>query len=665
MTLSIFNYNTGNSFTDSLLSILTVCFIIGAIPAIFKYLASRIGSSDKQNWTKTSNPVENYETEMSKYFYTKEVRFRVLVRTLPIQSLLIIGFILMLIGTSIDHENTFNVGATMFLLFFVVYGVQFYRNGGWHNAGMAFDKYAAKYKPREYVTETHYEWEEGREHDKRIIGEYTYDKNAFENFITFLLNLPILAIKLSMSVTYIILFITDDLIMTVKYTVFYAFQKKASRKRAIRHYEELIEYSAKNGILIPQRIYENEDMNKIPYEINARYLEASYQSVKRGDESFLLFITDSSDPTHYLTCNVIKKITSAEILENKTLYVYETESSRIYISIVTSTHDTSSEGFLPLVIPFELSSDWQEPGTLSEDIIQIYEGAQSVYLRHMIENESPDTEVNIAVFDRENGTGVSASVKLSNIVLGEGDERFTYQITNFTPLCSAGIGTDARNNDSDYGHESDDYSHGDDGYDDDYGRRDYGNSTEHDRGASRPEQFTNPPKKSSVLFGLVKFAAIILSIYQIVRYIASLSSATLDTVKIPYTALLLFGAVMLISAFQKSARMIYGKGLPMWRKTGVFIFNLLFFAFPFALVSLYVFLIKPVYLEAYNHIDMLSSFELQLLSALESFGEHLGTLVQNGQTLFAALTIASPIIIWGVLSLIPKLFAKEINKKRK
>ena len=208
MTLSIFNFNTGNDFFDTLLNILSICFLIGAIPAIFKYLVKRIGSaaSNKQNWSKTSNPLENYETEICKYYYTKEIRRCVLIRTLPIQLLLFVGIALMIIGTYTDNGQLGAWGAGLFMLFFGVYGYQFYHNGGWNDAGKAFDCYAAKYKPKEYVTETTYEWEYGREWDKKVRHEHTYDKNAFDNFLTFLINLPILIMKISMSVTYIALF---------------------------------------------------------------------------------------------------------------------------------------------------------------------------------------------------------------------------------------------------------------------------------------------------------------------------------------------------------------------------------------------------------------------------------------------------------------------------
>ncbi len=661
MTLSIFNFNTGNDFFDTLLNILSICFLIGAIPAIFKYLVKRIGSAldNRQDWSKTDNPLENYETELSKYYYTKEIRFRVLIRTLPIQLLLFAGLIMMIVGINIGNDNTTAIGLLLFLSFFCVYGFQFYRNGGWKDAGKAFDCYAAKYFPKDYVTEETYEyWDDMPSSSRKLVSSHTYDRNAIPNFWIFFINLPILFTKICMSVTYIALFIIDDLIMTIRYTVFYAFQKKASLKKAQKYYETTIQISAERGFLVPAKIYKDESANKIPNEVNARYLKASYQSVKRGDQSFLLFVNDlprENEEPQYLTLEVSKKIAKVEMFGNKELHIYETNTSRVYVGTTIGSNDTSVENYFSIyAVPFTPSNEWlQSLATLPADDIRYFTATQSVYLRYMIEHNPPETETQIIHFDLEQGVVIPVTVKLSDVVLGEGDEQFTYEIKNYTPCA---------------------ISEGDAGYIDRGNAEEPSNShaadteesfDDHNANTKKPSKNKKlPPKEAKInkILAIFSFLIFAFAVYNAVGYVSDFFNNPASAGDIPPIIIWLFGACMLLISCQESIRLTAGKCIPVWRKICVFISNAICCAFPLVFLCVLFPVIKLIYVESNEISYVFSNTESQILNAIESFFMYLDKF-DSGMLYILAMT--SPILVWVLLMIPPRLFAKESKEKSK
>lgn len=615
-----------------------ILLLIGAVPALFTYLSKRIGSaiSDRQDWSKTSNPLENYETELSKYYYTKEVRRCVLIRTLPIQLLLFVGIALMIIGTYTDNEQLGGWGFISFISFFGVYGYQFYHNGGWKNAGEAFDKYAAKYKPKEYVTEEIYEyWDDMPSSSRRLVETRTYDKNAYDNFLTFLMNLPILIMKISMSVTYISLFIIDDLVMTIRYTIFYAFQKKASLKKAKKYYETTIQISAERGFLIPARIYEDDSANKIPNEINARYLEASLQSVKRGDQSFLLFVSDlprENEVPHYLALNVSKKIAKVEMFGNKELHIYETDESRVYVGTTIGSNDTSVENyFSTFVIPFIPSNEFlQSVSMLPSDDIRYFIAAQSVYLRYMIEHEPLETEVSLIHFDAESGSAFPVVAKLSDIILGEGDEQFTYQISEFTPsaICES---------------ES---------------NQDFDDEIEHiNNHAPSNEPRKNPPKQklSFKLIGLLNGILLIFLTYQLFKYFSStLESGYFSTLPIAIT--LPSCLILIFSIYRAFSKLTFNKHLSLLRKAFVLLFSTVFWTYTITLFLIYVSFLTLT--AAWILLGDNTNPEFYTNPIMQEIITYANPSSNDQLTVSLAIVII-PLVIMVILSIFPKIFARE------
>ena len=129
---------------------------------------------------------------------------------------------------------------------------------------------------------------------------------------------------------------------------------------------------------------------------------------------------------------------------------------------------------------------------------------------------------------------------------------------------------------------------------------------------------------------------------------------------IPPIIIWLFGACMLLISYQESICLTAGKCIPVWRKICVFISNAICCAFPLAFLYVLFPVIKLIYVESNEISYVFSNTESQILNAIESFFMYLDKF-DSGMLYILAMT--SPILVWALLMIPPRLFAKESKAK--
>ncbi len=412
-----------NHFISGILQFLGILFTLGAIPAVIKYIAIKISWSFNApgNNSKSKNPFEKYEHYISVSAYSKEMFKSILKTKVPIFSLFIIGVTLLIVGSSNllslpkDTANIIaTIGTFMAIGFFAIYGIRFYAEGGWRDAGKAFNSMYLKYAPKRYVTEEEWESVDGGPWKKR--SSRTEDKNAPLNVLTWVLNLLVTFIKLSMSATYVALTIFDDLYLIVKHILLYKFIEKYYTKKAREHYVEFIEtFADLEYFKVCNSFFTDERLNTVAQKVHAEYLKKTLECIKNGSENFVVFASDLSVGKWYTNTRVNKRLGTGKF-GDKTIYVFEGKGCRVYVCS-TDNPDPSN--------PFELfahafptmtkDNDYLKGFMDVPDMIGYLRLYQSIFLSLVKKTRSGDKAVNLYKIDEATRTIAIVSAQLKDI----------------------------------------------------------------------------------------------------------------------------------------------------------------------------------------------------------------------------------------------------------
>lgn len=418
-----------NYFISGILQFIGILFALGAIPALIKYLAIRLsfafeGFSRKP---KTSS-FEKYEHYISISAHSKEMLKNVLKTKVTLLSFFIIGVLLLVIGSSnllgvekSTADTIATIGTFMAIGFFAIYGIRFYIAGGWHDAGKAFNSMYLKYSAPNYVTENEYESIDGGPWKK--VRSHTEDKNAPVNALTWVLNLFVTFIKLSMSITYIALLIIDDVYLIIKHVFCYPLLKKYYLRKAELEYSNAIEQVANNPTVnaICENYFVDDSLNAVAHKVHEKLLKSSLEAVNSEAEDFILFASNLEAGDWFTVSRTHKKLTTG-VFGDKKIHVYEGAEYRTYACVSKNPNLRNPTDFFAHSIPHNPTKEYLRSLVTLPTIANFIRLYQAIYLKYAKENLSPDTLVNLYKLDTENSVVAVIKAKLKDIVVKDIDK---------------------------------------------------------------------------------------------------------------------------------------------------------------------------------------------------------------------------------------------------
>ena len=401
-------------------------FFICCLPPIIRYIVAKITAFAEAHGSKpgkSASPIDKYQHAIMMSANAKEMMKDILLKKVTMFVLFGLGVTLFILGEkemlglSRDASGGIGVvGAILAIGFFAVYGVRFYRSGGWKDAGKAFNSMYLKYQDPDYVTEEHWERYDGGPWELK--SSYTYDRNKESNFLTWLLNLVVTLFKIVMSLTYIALYILDDVYLIIKHVFFYKLVESYYRKKAKKHYTEFVEKAARmNCFKICDKLYVNDKFNAVAHEVHKEYMKSTLANAKSEKEDFVVFASDLSVDKWYTVSKVETKLTSQEY-GDKTIHVYEGAGRRVYLCMSDNPDINNPLEFFAHAFPTETEDDEYLKGFIDNPMminyVRLY---QNVFLRYAKKELDPESDVNIFKFDLKTSTVKVVKVALKDVTV--------------------------------------------------------------------------------------------------------------------------------------------------------------------------------------------------------------------------------------------------------
>lgn len=411
-------------FVQNVNMVVGFILLCGGVPALIKFLGSKICAfiaiqSAKKDFGNSTFDKYRYCVEMRNS--EKNMLKGALLTKVTLFSLFFVGLFLLpagalnIFGLNEDTAETIGiVGCFMAVGFFVIYALRFYISGGWSHAGRVYNSWYKKYLPPDIVITVDWERVDGGAWEKK--GETREDRNAFSNFMIFVRNLFVFLIKLAMAITYVALYILDDIYIVFRHVIFYKIVEIYYRKKAEKYYAEFIEqYADMNCLKICNSFYTDEKLNSIAHSVHKKYQRKTIECVKNGSESFIVFASDMSVDSFYTNSRVTKLIGSSKY-GDKTIYVYEGYNCRVYVCSNDTPEPDNPFGFFAHAFP-EMTTDEEYLSSLLQvsDMIGYLRLYQNVFLSLVKESSSSDSTVSLYKIDEETRTIAIISAQLKDI----------------------------------------------------------------------------------------------------------------------------------------------------------------------------------------------------------------------------------------------------------